>query len=102
MHCRVAGFFLALLVFPAPAAAQTPFHQGKSIRLLVGSSAGRTYDAYARLIAQYWGKHIPGNPTFVAQYMPGGATIIAANYIYSVGKSDGLTLGLVSPALFFN
>ena len=58
-HRRVAGFFLALLVIAAPAAAQTTFYQGKTIRLLVGSSAGSTYDGYARLIAQYWGKHIP-------------------------------------------
>lgn len=82
--------------------AQTPVYQGKTIRLIVGSTAGSTYDAYARLIAQHWGKHIPGNPTFVAQNMPGAGSQIAANYIYSAAKPDGLTLGSVIPALYFN
>jgi len=101
-QCRVAGFFLALFVIAAPAAAQTPFYQGKTVRLLVGSSAGSTYDGYARLIAQYWGKHIPGNPIFVAQNMPGAGSQIVANYIYNAAKPDGLTLGSVIPALYFN
>jgi tripartite-type tricarboxylate transporter receptor subunit TctC len=82
--------------------SQTPFYQGKTIRLIVGSTAGSTYDAYARLIAQHWGKHIPGNPTFVAQNMAGAGSQIAANYIYNAAKPDGLTLGSVIPALYFN
>ncbi len=82
--------------------AQTPFYQGKTIRIIVGSTAGSTYDAYARLIAQHWGKHIPGNPTFVAQNMPGAGSQIAANYLYNAAKPDGLTLGSVIPALYFN
>ncbi len=101
-HCRVAGIFLALLGSAAPAAAQAPFYQGKTIRIIVGSTAGSTYDAYARLIAQYWGKHIPGNPTFVAQNMAGAGSQIAANYIYNAAKPDGLTLGSIIPALYFN
>ncbi len=101
-QCRVAGFFLALLVFAAPASAQTPFYQGKTIRIIYGSTAGSTYDAYARLIAQYWGKHIAGNPSFVAQNMPGAGSQIAANFIYNAAKPDGLTLGSVIPALYFN
>ena len=82
--------------------SQTPFYQGKTVRLVVGSSAGSTYDAYARLIAQYWGKHIPGSPTFVVQNMTGAGSQIAANFIYSAAKPDGLTLGSVIPALYFN
>jgi tripartite-type tricarboxylate transporter receptor subunit TctC len=82
--------------------AQSAYYQGKTIRLIVGSSAGSTYDAYARLIAQHWGKHIPGNPTFVAQNMAGAGSQIAANYVYNAAKPDGLTLGSVIPALYFN
>jgi tripartite-type tricarboxylate transporter receptor subunit TctC len=82
--------------------AQAPYYQGKTIRLIVGSSAGSTYDAYVRLIAQHWGKQIPGNPTFVAQNMAGAGSQIAANYIYNAVKPDGLTLGSVIPALYFN
>jgi len=82
--------------------SQTPFYQGKTVRIIVGSSAGSTYDGYARLIAQHWGKHIPGNPTFVVQNMPGAGSQIAANFIYNAAKPDGLTLGSVIPALYFN
>src|SRR4030095_3914490 len=82
--------------------AQADFYKGKTIRLVIGYSAGGTNDLWARAIARFWGKHIPGNPDFIVQNMPGAATMIAANYIYGVEKSDGLTLGLIAPALFFN
>lgn len=82
--------------------AQTPFYQGKTIRVVIGYSAGGTNDLWARAIARFWGKYIPGNPTMIVQNMPGAATMIAANYVYSVGKADGLTLGLIANALFFN
>ncbi len=82
--------------------AQTPYYQGKTIRLIVGSSAGSTYDGYMRLIAQYWGKHIPGNPAIVGQNMPGAGSQIAANFVYNAAKPDGLTLASVIPALYFN
>ena len=82
--------------------AQADFYKGKTIRVIIGYSAGGTNDLWARTVARFWGKYIPGNPEVLVQNMPGAATMVAANYIYSVGKSDGLTLGLISPALFFN
>ena len=91
-----------VILWTANLFAQTPYYQGKTIRLIVGSTAGSAYDGYMRLIAQYWGKHIPGNPTFVGQNMPGAGSQIAANYIYAATKPDGLTLGSVIPAIYFN
>lgn len=82
--------------------AQADFYKGKTIRVIIGYSAGGTNDLWARTVARFWGKYIPGNPDFIVQNMPGAATMVAANYIYGVGKSDGLTLGLIAPALFFN
>ena len=84
------------------AAEKTPFYQGKTIRVVLGYTAGGTNDLWARAIARFWGKYIPGNPTMIVQNMPGAATMIAANYVYSVGKADGLTLGLIANGLFFN
>ncbi|MGH7798631.1 MAG: Bug family tripartite tricarboxylate transporter substrate binding protein [Candidatus Binatia bacterium] len=101
MRTMILGVSLVVL-WPANVFAQTPYYQGKTIRLIVGSTAGSTYDGYMRLIAQYWGKHIPGNPTFVGQNMPGAGSQIAANYLYNAAKPDGLTLGSVIPALYFN
>jgi tripartite-type tricarboxylate transporter receptor subunit TctC len=82
--------------------AQADFYKGKTIRVVIGYSAGGTNDLWARVIARFWGKYIAGNPDIIVQNMPGAATMIAANYIYGVEKSDGLTLGLIAPALFFN
>ncbi|MSP41285.1 MAG: hypothetical protein EXR70_22590 [Deltaproteobacteria bacterium] len=81
-------------------AATDEFYRGKTIRLVVGNSVGGAMDDWARFVALYLGKHIAGNPTVVVQNMPGAAGIIAANYVYSVAKPDGLTLAVVNPALY--
>ncbi len=76
-----------------PAFAQEPFYKGKTIRIIVGFSAGGGYDTYARLIARHLGKYIPGNPTVVVENMAGAGSLISANHIYKVAKPDGLTIG---------
>ena len=91
---------LACLVWSPDLPAQTPFFQGKTITIRVGFTAGGAFDVWARIIAQYMGKYVPGNPTFVVQNMTGGGSMIAANYVYSVAKPDGLTLGIVSPGIY--
>jgi tripartite-type tricarboxylate transporter receptor subunit TctC len=80
--------------------AQTPFYQGATVSIRVGFTAGGAFDVWARIIGHHLGKYIPGNPTFVVQNMTGGGSMIAANYVYSVAKPDGLTLGVVSPGLY--
>jgi tripartite-type tricarboxylate transporter receptor subunit TctC len=92
-------FCLALI--PARAHATShEFFKGKTIRLVVGNSAGGAMDDWARFVAPHFATHIPGNPQIVVQNMPGAGGISAANYIYSVAKPDGLTLGVVNPALY--
>jgi tripartite-type tricarboxylate transporter receptor subunit TctC len=81
--------------------AQAPYYQGKTITIVVGTVAGDLYDLYARALAQFMGKHMPGNPNIIVQNMPGAGHMIAANYLYSVAKPDGLTLGAISPSLYF-
>jgi tripartite-type tricarboxylate transporter receptor subunit TctC len=93
------GLFF-FLVCDASLYAQTPFYEGKTVRLVVGFSPGGAYDVWARLMAPHWGKYIPGNPTFVVQNMTGGGSMIAANHVYNVAKPDGLTLGFVSPGIY--
>ena len=80
--------------------AQTPFYQGKTVQIRVGFAAGGAFDVWARVIANHLGRFVPGNPTFVVQNMTGGGSMVAANYIYGVAKPDGLTLGVVSPAMY--
>jgi len=82
--------------------AQTPYYQGKTIRIVTGYPAGDVNDLWPRLIAQHMGKYIPGNPNFIVQNMPGASSMIAANYVYAVAKPDGLTLGWIAPTLYFD
>ena len=81
--------------------AQANFYQGKTVKVIVGSAPGGGYDQWARLMAQHIGKHIPGNPTVVVQNMPGAGGAVAANFVYASAKPDGLTLGALQPALYF-
>jgi tripartite-type tricarboxylate transporter receptor subunit TctC len=95
------GLFI-LLAWNSILHAQTPFYQGKTITLIAGTTAGSQYDAHARLIAQHWGKHIPGNPDIIVQNMAGAGSLIAANHLYNVAKPDGLTITSIIPAIYFN
>ncbi len=69
------------------------FYRDKTINFVVGYSPGGSFDAYTRLIARYFGKYVPGNPSTVVENMTGAGGIIAANYIYNRAKPDGLTIG---------
>jgi tripartite-type tricarboxylate transporter receptor subunit TctC len=83
-----------LVVLPISVFSQTPFYQGKTIRIIVGSDSGGLYDLWARLLAKHMPKHIPGNPNMIVQNMPGAGGLAATNYLYGLTKSDGLTLGM--------
>jgi tripartite-type tricarboxylate transporter receptor subunit TctC len=63
--------------------------------VIVGSDAGGGYDAYARLVADYMPAHIPGNPTFVVQNMPGAGSLIAMNYVANIASKDGTVLAAI-------
>jgi tripartite-type tricarboxylate transporter receptor subunit TctC len=91
---------LILIGSAEPVFAQANFYEGKTIRFIVGFSAGGGYDTYTRLIARHLGKHVPGNPVFVVDNMAGAGSLISANYIYKVAKPDGLTIGHFIGGLF--
>src|SRR5262245_63067570 len=95
----IAIFAVLLPLISFPALAQTPFYQGKTIRIIVGYQPGDNHDQWARTYARFMGKYIPGNPNFVVQNMPGAGSMIAANHVYNVTKPDGLTLGSFGGAL---
>lgn len=87
----------AMLGMSVPASATT--FEGKQMRLLIGASAGGGYDTFARTIANHWPRHIPGNPSMVAQNMPGPMSLPVANHIYSVAPKDGTVIGAVNPQI---
>lgn len=75
------------------------FYKGKTIRVIVGGSAGGGFDIYTRAMARHMGKHIPGNPALVVENMTGAGTLIAAKYLHSSAKPDGLSFGMFNGAL---
>jgi tripartite-type tricarboxylate transporter receptor subunit TctC len=91
---------LMVHVTAAEAASSDDFFKGKTIRIVVGFSAGGGFDTYARTIARHIGKHIPGQPGVVVENMTGAGSLIAANHVYRVAKPDGLTIGHFIGGLF--
>ncbi|HEX5020355.1 MAG TPA: tripartite tricarboxylate transporter substrate-binding protein [Candidatus Binatia bacterium] len=102
-----AIFAFVLLIFgsASTAASQAPsmlFYKDKTIRIVVGFTAGGLYDQYARMLARHMGKYIPGNPNIIVQNMPGAGSLTATNYIYGVAKADGLTLGMPGSGIYLD
>jgi tripartite-type tricarboxylate transporter receptor subunit TctC len=95
MRTLLAALAALLAAPPALAQSSEPFFARKTVTIYVGYTAGGSYDLYARLIARHLGKHVPGNPTVVAQNMPGAGSMKAANYIYQVAPKDGTALGVI-------
>jgi len=95
--CAVAAALAATLATQgARSAGVEDFYRGKTVSLLIGYSVGGGYDAYGRLLARHFGKHLPGNPNVVPQNMSGAGSLKAANYLYSVAPKDGSVIGTFS------
>ncbi len=75
------------------------YFRGKTVSIYIGFGGGGSYDFYGHLLARHMGKHIPGNPTVVAQSMPGAGSFKLANWLTSVAPKDGTALGIVSQAV---
>jgi len=76
---------------PAQAASES-FFKGKTVRLIVGYSPGGGFDTFARLMARYLKRHIPGNPSVLVLNMPGAGSLVAANRVYAMQPGNGLTI----------
>jgi tripartite-type tricarboxylate transporter receptor subunit TctC len=97
--CRIAAVVAALSLSVPAAHAQDADFAKKTITIYIGNTAGGTYDLMGRLVARHLGRHLPGNPTVIAENMPGAGTLRAANYIYNVAPKNGTALGIVSETL---
>src|SRR5262249_52892454 len=88
-------FWLAALCgsLVSPAFGQEKFFEGKTIRIIVGFSAGGGFDAHSRAIGRHMSKHIPGSPSIQVENMAGAGSMIAAHYVYNQTKTDALTIG---------
>ena len=100
-HSRFAVLAGSLLAMSLPAPAQTPFYQGKTISFMVGFPPGGGYDIYARVLARYLGKRVPGEPQVVVQNMPGAGSLNLANHLYALAPRDGTVIGSIETAMPF-
>jgi tripartite-type tricarboxylate transporter receptor subunit TctC len=102
MRFRWVWIFTAIIVLIADSSRADDFYKGKTIRVIVGGSAGGGFDIYTRAMARHMGKHIPGNPAMIVENMTGAGTLIAAKYLHSSAKPDGLSFGIFNGALILS
>ena len=95
----VGAAALVVLAGVACAAGVEDFYKGRNVTLVIGYSVGGGYDAYARLLGRYFGKHIPGNPAIIPEQMTGAGSLRSANFIYSVAAKDGSVFGTFSRSM---
>jgi tripartite-type tricarboxylate transporter receptor subunit TctC len=88
-----AILLIALSASDQRAHGAAPYYEGKTIRIIVGTSPGGGYDTYTRLIARHFSNHIPGKPAIIVDNMPGAGGLVSANHLFKVAKPDGLTIG---------
>lgn len=93
------ALLLALAQSAAIAQPAADFYANRTVSISVGSGAGGATDISARVIAQYLGSHIPGNPTVVVMNMPGGGSVTMSNHVYRSAPKDGSTLGYSLPGV---
>jgi tripartite-type tricarboxylate transporter receptor subunit TctC len=109
MRCRPADLALALALIvtgagprAAQGAADDDFYKGRDITLYVGSPAGGPYDAYARLIGRYLGRHVPGSPSVVVQNMPGASGRRLMSFMGNLAPRDGTAIAAPQRAVAFD
>jgi tripartite-type tricarboxylate transporter receptor subunit TctC len=101
---QLSGLFFVTLVVslalvPSYGFSQGSFFQGKTITVIQGRDPGGTGDLRVKALFPFLQKYIPGNPTIVSEYMPGGGSRKAANHLFRTARPDGLTIGNLSSAM---
>jgi tripartite-type tricarboxylate transporter receptor subunit TctC len=74
--------------------AVADFYRGKQLSIVVGFTPGGSSSLYAQALARHMGRHLPGNPTFVVQHMPGAGGLVAANHIANTAVRDGTVFAI--------
>ncbi len=93
----VASLCLSTAAGAQPAIEQ--FYKGKTLDVVIGYPPGGSNDVFARFLSRYLGRYIPGNPNIITRNMPGGGSLLAANYMYSIAPKDGTVIAITSPTI---
>jgi tripartite-type tricarboxylate transporter receptor subunit TctC len=78
------------------------FFKGRNVNMEIGYSVGGGYDVYARMIARFMGRHIPGAPTVVVKNMEGAGSLRLANWLYNAAPKDGTEMGTIGRGVAFD
>jgi tripartite-type tricarboxylate transporter receptor subunit TctC len=100
----MCGAAAALLTAIHPASSSESvkaFFEGKQLRIIIGFAAGGNSGLYADVLSRHMGRHIPGNPTLVPQYMPGAGGLVAANHMARRAERDGTQIAITSRTAAF-
>jgi tripartite-type tricarboxylate transporter receptor subunit TctC len=89
---------LALGAAAAGAAKAEDFYAGKQLKLVNFGGAAGSYAIYTRIFAKHVGRHIPGNPTVVVDFMGGGGGLKGQNFLANAAPRDGLFVGMPMPS----
>jgi tripartite-type tricarboxylate transporter receptor subunit TctC len=87
--CLIASAGVCAAALPARAETAAEFYAGKTVRIMVGTTPGGGFDAYARLLAPSMQKKL--GATVIVENKPGGSHMVAMNAVYTA-TPDGLTL----------
>jgi tripartite-type tricarboxylate transporter receptor subunit TctC len=98
----IAAICLGALISSAQAQDAAAFFKGRNVNMEIGYSAGGGYDVYARMIARFMGKHIPGAPAVIPKNMQGAGSLRLANWIYTAAPKDGTEIGTIGRGIAFD
>lgn len=68
---------------------------GKTVTLLVPTSAGGGLDGIGRAVAQYLGNYLPGKPRVIVDNVDGGGGAVGLHQLDSTLPANGLYVGLL-------
>jgi tripartite-type tricarboxylate transporter receptor subunit TctC len=69
--------------------AVADFYRGKTVRLVLPSSAGSAIDVVGRMVARHMAGFIPGTPTIIVENKAGAGGVLALNLAYNSDAKDG-------------
>jgi tripartite-type tricarboxylate transporter receptor subunit TctC len=85
-------FAASIVSVPAQADKLTKLYKDKTITVTIPYGPGGTYDKYGSSFTNHLGRHIPGKPNLIMQYMPGAGGAKAMNWFYNVAPKIGRNL----------
>ncbi|MPV37803.1 type 2 periplasmic-binding domain-containing protein [Georgenia subflava] len=71
------------------------------VNMLIPYSEGGGTDTWARFLAPYLEENVEGNPSFVAENVPGGESITGSNQFVQNGVTDGSEVLVTSGTTYF-